>query len=82
MKTSEEVQNFLDVANNIRAERVAELAQLEQLLEQCRQEVRMLESKAITARGRVVDADRGIAAMRQLMLERGFLLDRDAALPD
>ncbi len=74
MKTVEEAQNFLGVAHSIRAERAAELAVLEQQLEQCRQEIRILESKMMAARGRVVDADRGIVAMRQLMLEKGIPL--------
>ncbi|KAF8744968.1 hypothetical protein AX14_011982 [Amanita brunnescens Koide BX004] len=77
MKTFQEAQDFLGVAHSIRAERAAELAVLEQQLEQCRQEIRILESNMMAAQGRVVDADRGIAAMRHLMLEKGILLDKD-----
>lgn len=73
MTTVEEAQNFLGVAHSIRAERAAELAVLEKQLEQCRQEIRILESKMMAARGRVVDADRGIIAMHQLMLDKGIL---------
>lgn len=72
MKTAEEAQSFLDVAHDIRAERAAELAMLQQQLEQCRRETRILESKMVIAVGRVVDADRGIAAMRQLMIDKGL----------
>lgn len=74
MKTTEEAQTFLEVAHSIRAERAAELVVFEQQLEQCMKEIRILESKMMAARGRVVDADRGIAAMRQLMLDKGILL--------
>lgn len=74
MKSIQEAQSFLEVAHSIRAERAAELVVLEQQLEQCMQEIRILESKTMSARGRVVDADRGIAAMRQLMLDKGILL--------
>ncbi|KAF8626250.1 hypothetical protein AX15_004928 [Amanita polypyramis BW_CC] len=73
MKTLEEAQNFLDVAEDIRAERVAELAVLVQQLEQCKREIGMLESKVTAARGRIADAERGIVAMRQLMAEKGIL---------
>ncbi|KAF8638819.1 hypothetical protein AX17_001877 [Amanita inopinata Kibby_2008] len=77
MRTAEEAQSFLHVAQNIQTERAAELVVLEQQLEQCKRELRILESKMVAARGRVVDADMGIAAMRLLMQEKGFVLNRD-----
>ncbi|PFH53587.1 hypothetical protein AMATHDRAFT_1234 [Amanita thiersii Skay4041] len=78
MHTIQEAQGFLDVAQDIRAERAAELAVIEQQLEQCKKELRILESKMLAARGRVVDADMGIAAMRLLMKEKGFIVDKDS----
>lgn len=71
IQTSEEAEEFLNVADNIRAERAAELAMLQHLLEQCRREMQVLESKVAVARGRVIDADRGIATMRQFMTDKG-----------